>query len=192
MSGDTETVRAKEIAIEISAPHNENVIFQPQQRVLRGEWLKSRLPSGVVFREGAGLMKVDRLPGLYVCLDIAGKRGRVLDPLSFRENRKLLREAAALMLGAGFTYQPVEEQILEDMNDSQVATWHHWMLQLVKDGFAKLVEGSAPFPKEPPKGRVKIDFFNGSATAPRYKDQFDRLREQRDADPFAAAGVGVH
>jgi hypothetical protein len=180
-----EPLSKSEIAIELSGPYNESILFPPAGKVLRGEYLKTRLPRAVHFREDSGLSKVDRVPGTVIALDISGKRGRYFDPLGTEDNWELLRQISADLRGNPTELIAEKENPLANMSDDQVATWFHWMLRAVTDGTAKVLDTAAKWPEKPPAGRIRVDFFSSDLTAPRYKDQFEKarrkMREQQEA-----------
>jgi hypothetical protein len=176
------SITSKEIAIELSGPHNENFLFSPAQKILRGEFLKSRLHDGVVYRQGSGLARVHRIPGQVIAVNLSERKIRITDPLGFRENAKLLKDLAPLIsTNPNGTLSPLEEIVSERASDDQLATFLYWMKRYVEEGKAIQYPGSAPLPEKLPKGRVQVEFHASNPKYPRYLDEFPNAQQEAAA-----------
>jgi hypothetical protein len=175
------SITSREIAIELSGPHNENFLFSPAQKILRGEFLKSRLHDGVVYRQGSGLARVQRIPGQVIAVNLAERKIRITDPLGFRENAKLLKELGPLISTSASGMSPLDETTHERATDDQLATFVYWMKRYVEEGKAVPYPGSAPLPDKLPKGRVQVEFHASNPNYPRYLDEFPGATQEAAA-----------
>jgi len=159
-----------QITIEIGTHKCSDVMFPPLRKTLRGRFSRYKFSGHFDANEYPLLAKLEHIPGAHVSVDISAKRGRVFDPLSLKKNADLNREVmAAFKQLTGADHRSFNETTVDLSGKDNLATWVHWMHELVTREKATLVEGT--FPKTP-DGRVQVDFFNSSRGAPKYQDQF--------------------
>ena len=164
-----------EIVIELDDGHNSRLEFPPLMDWFRGRWT----PAGLVMQSasrGSAVCQLE-MPGQCIALDVAKGRGRVFDPLEEPENKpaleqfdSILRTKDALHRGS----RACPQQVKEGMPRDEVASWWHWMHQMVEvRKTAKLFAGS--FGKQPP-GDPRIDYYSMNPFVPRTKSEMDRWR----------------
>lgn len=175
------------VVIELSEEMNENIMFPPTQDVYRGEWDRLRLPANSTSIH-EHLLSLPGLPGVRIELDVDAKRGRVFDPLLLSDAKfKVIREKwekwAATRSMATPNAGPVEYQkeiVIESMNPSRMATWLHWMKELVSRKKAKLIAGSLDRKLD---GRIRVGWETGGGpVTPIWKDQCDRMKAGKTWD----------
>lgn len=177
-----------EIVIEIRAPKNEDVMFEPMRSKLRSAWRRAGLPAGSTSRS-AHLLSLPDLPGMRVCLTPSQRVGKVVDPLGFDENQTLLLEANAVFRNLPShrkDQHPAPDRVYTKLTQDDVATWFYWMKRLVDKGEAVVVSGSLD--RKPPEGRIRVGGFDSRHTAPRYKDQWDRIKAGENVDEVVRSG----
>jgi len=167
----------RELVIELGTEQNQDVMFNPLRKRFRGRYDRHLLPPGSIGGENSMAMRIDQVPGIYVTIDLGRKRARIVDPLSLPENKALMAHINKCIGGIGTKYDPVAEEVHENMSDKQIATWIYWMARLVKKKYASVVSGS--FPDRLPSRGVKVDFFNTSQ-APRVNRYLEQFQEQRE------------
>jgi len=163
-----------EITIELSSVPYRDIVFPPTQSTLRGRVDMSRLNGAVVAPEGINVQSIGEIPGVYISLNVAERRGRIYDPLSLDRERMERVSNWHASIGAGKA-KPVPTSEFHLSHDD-VATWIHFMRRLTEEGQARLVAGSVfPSTKDWPKGRVRLSFSDPTLLSPRYADQLENL-----------------
>lgn len=151
-----------EITIEVATKHCGSLQFcaVTPARNLRGRWDRSKLYGESI---NGPLSQMPDIPGMYISIDPKRRRARIYDPLTLEENKDLLYTMEKIwnqtnQEAAG----PGKETIRENMDDTQIKTYLHWMRRAVDDRCAREIPGSARLPslKEiarlPGKTRVEI------------------------------------
>lgn len=139
------------IEIEIDGKNNNNVMFLPLQRVIRGRFDMDRLAD----RGGEGFGSMESklggrvIPGQRLGIDLDRCEGYVHEPLRDPDHWRL-REAIEKKLN-----MRLEDPLVKSEN-VHVPTWLYWMKRLVDGGMAKVVKGVLP---EKIDGEPKRQFF---------------------------------
>jgi hypothetical protein len=170
------------IVIELDDKRNGNPLFTPLQKVLRGRWEDRHLEANST--SSGGLKELTEIPGLYLQLDYDGGEARVTDPLSLPENAALARSVFGVVRRAfKQVWEPFPEEVHE-LNESGVATWHHWLKVLVKTGKARVVSGA--FPANDPPGDVLLDPYAAAFDDPKYASEMKKHYQQSRSQAAAA------
>lgn len=164
-----------EIVIELDDGHNSRIEFPPRMDWFRGRWTPAGLVAQSISR-GSAVCQLE-LPGQCIALNVAKRQGRIFDPLEEPDNKpalamfeSILKTKDALHRGS----QACPEQVHPDLSQEQVASWWHWMRQMVEvRKVAKLVAGS--FSKQP-EGDPRIDYYSIDPGVPRTKSEMDKWR----------------
>lgn len=166
---------------------NANIQFPPLLETFRGRWRRENLSPGTTAVK-SGVLGLPMIPGIHIALNISMKRGRVFDPLSDPKHERTLQQINRVLKTANSLLEeshPVPEQIIENMNGENVATWLHWMKELVNRGKARVVSGTLD---RQAKGRIRVGFHDSSDKAPIFKDEFDKVREGAHPAPAGMEG----
>lgn len=143
-----------EIIVELDSPNNNNMLFRPLQRVLRGKFDPKRM-------NGDGKAKhAPVVPGLHIGVNPKTKVGRVYDPL--KEEREYLRVRDGLKASHGWSDIIIVQEAIH--NDIDVTTWLFWMKRMIENGTAHLITGSAPM-LENLEGKPNTDMFSSPHAA---------------------------
>ena len=166
MSGDH-----GEIVIEISGQHNRNLLFDPQQVILRGAFD----PAGIGPRGKA--LACGKIPGMRVGVNMRAKKARIFDPLEFPSNEKRLDEINEAFRRANMNQvKPRPQESFDALSDNTLSTWLYWMRRYVEEGKAFHVSGSAKLDSEKLPGDPTIDIgYDSNHKAPRLLSEFDAL-----------------
>jgi hypothetical protein len=157
-------------AIEICCPRNENAIFNPLQRKLRGRWDMAK----VSHRDKSEAMKelalaVPSIPGQYVAVHVEKAQGKVIDPLGLPEFKSTLDKCNEIFeryageFGRGGIRRPHPETT-QVLDANALKTWLFCMRQLVDSGMATPAPGSDALPtlddirKMPGKRRIDPNY----------------------------------
>jgi hypothetical protein len=159
-----------EIVIELDGSQNESFEFPPLLEIFRGRWDRQGLPPAATSRL-SGVLSLPDIPGICIGLSISERCGRAFDPLGLPEGEATLQKVKAHFKTDQNVGEvgPMQTITVKDMNDDQLATWHHWMKEFVKREKAVLRKGNLD---RKLKGRVRIGFHNSNPAAPRYQDQY--------------------
>jgi len=184
-------VKTGEIGVEIGDDFNSNPDFKPLSITLRGRWSANHVPRGTTAKHSP-LLKLPDLPGMHLFLNVDERTARVVDPLQYEENASIKlawREYQANL-------EPLPEQVIEELDDQQVASWVYWIGRLIEKGEATLLDGSAALPDiDDLPGDPIISPFNARYGLPRtlgemklfldHTNIFERMRRdlQEEAEP---------
>ena len=72
----------------------------------------------------------------------------------------------------------MKDESFDNLSKNAVATWLHWMRELVRRGKAELKQGNID---QTVPGRIRLDNFN---QGPTYKDQHGRIVNPKYLDEF--------
>jgi hypothetical protein len=159
-----------EVVIELGGARNENVHYGPLRKTLRGAWNRYHLPPGTTAIEGSGVLNIESVPGMYLCLDVAGRTLRVVDPLALRDFAHLLPLINQNVSGGAKDWKPVPSERYEKLSDDQLATQVYWFRRLVETGLARIAQLNGDWPSV--AGRERVDWFNTNPQAKKYADEF--------------------
>lgn len=146
-------IMVKAVEIEVDGSRNENLIFAPLQRSIRGRFDFLRVP------EASGKVKASDWPGVIpsqrLGIDPDGC-GYITEPLH-DESHKAIKEKIEK---AGMKLEPD----LATFEGIDLPTWFFWIKQAVESGLAKVVKGKL---LDHIDGKPKLDFiFNEPAETP--------------------------
>ena len=175
------------VTLEIGTARNGSVLFAPTRTVLRGWWRRSALLSSEIVEETEQKNLPENIPGLYIVIDPKKKEARIVDPLSFPENKAIFEQVAKnRRTYAREVIKPEEERVYPDLSDTGVKSWFHWARRCVEAKVAEVRSGYLPSLEEirALPGKTLTGAFNNSATAPRYLEDrpaYDQALRQAEA-----------
>lgn len=168
-----------EIVIEMGRRGCGDVEFPPAMLILRGRFSQAELgPVNQGF-----CRKVPTVPGMRVALDIVGRKARIFDPLALPEFKETMDDVSTLLktqAGAVVNQmepKPNKEQYWENMNDVDIASWHHWMKRLVEQDHTAILRQGHFLDQAKIPGRVKLDFLADPRGGPTFQDEFQKMQE---------------
>lgn len=130
--------------IEIDTGKNNDVYFAPLHKMLRGRFARLNCVPLSFPAEDATIKKMPDFPGMVVEIDTDAKRARVIDPLNSEKAKELRGKInTAIHVEAPNAHIRAEPTVAykipktEDLNG-----WLLYCRRLVKDGFAKCVNGT--------------------------------------------------
>ncbi len=151
---------------------NQNVMFHPAKKTLRGRWETRNLPPGTTaLNHDGALLTLEEIPGMHIALNPVTGAARIYDPLGLPQNAKLWEQCKGVARSCfGNNYKPAET-IKQQLGKDQVATWYYWMKRLVDEGSARLVPGSS-WLASAPAGRIKVNVHDSGGNAKRFLHEF--------------------
>jgi hypothetical protein len=131
-------VAAEVLEIEMDGPRNENPIFRPLQKRLRGRFDLMRVA------EPQSRMLMEKLPkpipGQRLGLNMATREGYLLEPLHLPEYAEI-KQSVCEPDGTRACSLPEPREVFPEVD---LATWLYWMAAEVKNGTAKITIGKLP------------------------------------------------
>lgn len=163
-----------EVEIEWGDNRNRCFAWGPTMEILRGAWLRHNLQGDEVVEDLAGIPDI---PGMRIRLDTARGLAVIYDPLSLPENKEAC-ELLQRIIKKKFNIDqgPAKTTERKRMDADDVKTWLYGMARAVDGKRAKVVKGSIPFAEDVLnfKGKTRIEMFNNSARACKWREDYDR------------------
>ncbi len=147
---------AKTVEVEISGPCNENLVFRPANRVLRGEFLWTRCRNPLAMQQAQSWGDI---PGQKIVLDTERCRAAIVEPIVSDPKHARLRQR----IEKGELRLPEAEEVFE-LDQDGMATWCFWIKRAVEAGLAVVRSGAIP---EKLPGRPRLDFGGPRPVDPR-------------------------
>jgi hypothetical protein len=148
------------IEIEVDGTRNENLLFLPLARRVRGRFEFRRVKEPLAMVKATGWPGDMTIPGQRMQLNLETGAGYILEPLHDAEHvataDKIRREGFALA------------KAREEFKAVHVPTWLYWIKRAVESGTARVVQGKLP---EKVEGKPRTDFFGAHPT----EDPRDKL-----------------
>lgn len=156
------------VIVEIATKLNASVRFGPATSILRGRWTSSNAahlspsPSGPM-RE---IARIDRIPGIWIVIDMNKRMASVVDPLAeTEEGQEIYRQLRSIQnrfKGRIDQGGPLARTDYQDLSNDELKTWLYWTRRLVDNNMAVIIEGDLPtldVIKSKMPGGVKLDFW---------------------------------
>lgn len=175
-----------EIEIEIADERNRNVMWGPTMQLLRGAWSRANLHSDEMVEE---LGKMPNIPGMRIRLSIERRVALIYDPLALPHNEELKDKIAAIIFERWRVKQgPEKPTERKNLDADEIKTWLYGMRRRLDDNKCRMITGELPTLDviETLPGRTRIEMFNNSARACRWKEDFSKY-----LDMIVSAGKTV-
>ncbi|MGE0607130.1 MAG: hypothetical protein AB7O62_08560 [Pirellulales bacterium] len=148
------------IEIEVDTEHNNNVLFQPLQRSIRGRFSFDRAAKHEKNWHLVSAGWPDMIPGQRIGFDAATGEGYILEPLHAPDHEGIAERVKAQAMKLA----PEREAV--KLTDQGRADWLWAMKCLTDHGIAKLVKGEFPREVAPPTPKpATLDPIDRLATA---------------------------
>lgn len=135
----------EKIVVDVHEPQHRNVIFRPQNLVMRGEVNVKNLKKSANDRL---FMIGGVIPGERFTVDFKNLKWSLTDKLTLKENKDLAKRIKELMAADPINPQNVSfrEELTGELSDDpdQIATWLWHLWSGVKEGLFVVVEGKIP------------------------------------------------
>lgn len=174
--------KSGEIVIEIAGDKNENVLFNPLSKILRGRWDPAKVKGPLNPASDYKLITFP-IPGIMVAIDPKARTLRYADPLGFPENAAMLRtvqQASKDGPGAQGDVGPWEEIRLTLLSPSEIKTALWQMRGLVRASLAVLVKGD--FPRLPDILAMEGQLLLRDSTAREWDEATDKPKPRQATD----------
>ena len=122
------------VEISIDGSRNENLVFRPLQRSLRGTFDFNRVPEPLARMKCSEFPRP--IPGLRIMVDAEKRTATITDPLHDPVHAAIREKIQAMGLKLG----PADEHF----DNIDANTWLFWMRRAVANGVGKIVEGKFP------------------------------------------------
>jgi hypothetical protein len=124
-------MKTNTIEIEFDGPLNQQVLFQPLGRAMRGRFDTRRMANaGKLFHQWP-----ESIPGQRLQLDVTTGAAEIIEPLYLAEFAPIRERIEQ----RGWKLPPERETV-----QAHVPTWLHWLKGLIDAGKAKLLSGTLP------------------------------------------------
>ena len=163
-----------EVVLEVGDDKNRCIMFGPSQMRLRGWWKRENL-IGISMHET--LTQMPNLPGLHIVLDLPNRVLKILDPLSFNENKDLLVQAKKIhkemfRTDAG----PEKEYREEDCSDTKIKSWLFHVRRMLDNKQCRIISGAMPSMDKIVElpGYTMTEMWDSSSRSRKYREEDDK------------------
>lgn len=161
------------VEVEIDGPRNQNVVFRPLQRRVRGRLDFQRV------REPNAMKMVNRfpdpIPGQRLAINIDTGEAWLIEPLHFPEHEDVRRRIELDERGNKRVLIAPERESLGAVDK---ATWLYWLAAEVKNGTARLVRGTLP---DRLPGRPRRSFYSDRPNEQKSDNIADAMQSMAEA-----------
>lgn len=181
-------VPKSEFEIEFGDGRNRVMSWPPTAEIYRGAWKRANLVGDEMVEI---ISQFPDIPGMRLRLDPQRRKSVVYDVLYLPEHKEACARLQRLIkLHFGVDQGPAKPVERDRLDDDDIKTWYYWARRKVDAGQATIVRGELPDIDDVERmaGRVRIETFNSSARACKWKEDFDRYI---DAILSAGRPVGV-
>lgn len=149
------------IIVEVDGPRNQNLLFGPLQRRIRGRFDITRVAEPLA-KMKQNEWGTEAIPGQRLAIDTETGKAWLEEPIHRSAKLKAIVERK------GYTLPPERE----DFGVVDAPTWMHWFKRAVKSGVARVVQGTLP---ERIDGTPRTNFYTA-----RSETQNDKLAAALD------------
>lgn len=148
------------VEVEVDAPSNNNLLFLPLGRKVRGRFDWRRVKNPLAVMKAAAWPGDQVIPGQRIGVDLESGRAWIAEPLQDSANQAVADKIKA----EGWKIAPA----LEEFPAADLPTWIYWIKRAVEGGLARLIRGTLP---DKIDGEPKRAFFSN----PKKLDPRDKL-----------------
>lgn len=167
-------VLSPEIEIELGDDRNRSFAWGLTMEILRGGWTRKNLHSDELVEELAAMPDI---PGIRIRLNVERKTALIYDPLGLPDNKALSDKIAAIIFARFRVRQgPASPNERRDFDADDVKSWLYCMARRRDAGQARVTVGDLPPTSvvERMPGRIRVEAYNSSARACKWKEDFDK------------------
>ena len=137
-------------AIEISNHRNQQVIWYPDGKVMRGRWENSNIPAGNSV--DPALRSMPEIPGIVIMLDTSKRALRRYDPLRLPKHKELMEKIRTVYsqmfdaIDLGAKVAPDNDIFIkvDDATDDELRTWIYWARRVLDADNCRVIDGEVP------------------------------------------------
>ena len=186
-----EGYRTTEVAFEFGGSRNQQFLFAPFGERLRGRWTTANMNG----ESSIGFSAMPDIPGQAVAVDLSNKSVRIVDPLGFDENERILSEANNVKAAYFGTSRPKDTSEFTDLATEDLKSVLWALLDAVDAGDARLVHGAAPTREDVLglPGRLRLRYFDSSQKTDKYasQEEIERFKEKYGIGEPVAVGPAM-
>lgn len=137
-------------AIEICNHRNQQVIWNPDAKVMRGRWENTNIPAGN--NVDATLRAMPEIPGIVIMVDSSKRALRRYDPLRLPKHKDLLERIRTVYssmfdtLDLGAKVSPDNDIFIkvDDASEDELRTWTYWARRILDSDNCRVIDGEVP------------------------------------------------
>jgi hypothetical protein len=167
------------IEIEIDGPQNENLVFRPLQRTIRGRFDFNRVA------EPTARMKLNQwggaIPGQRLRVDLDKQEATIVDGLHDPQHAATRKT----IINSGQYELPPAEEVIPNIH---VPTWLHYLKLAVSSGIARVIQGVLP---DRVNGIPQTSFYTrpASQSTDRVADAIDNMAKALETNTQLVAAM---
>jgi len=168
-----EFVLSPEIEIELADERNRSFSWGLTMEILRGGWSRRNLHSDELVEDLAAMPDI---PGLRIRLNTERKLAVIYDPLGLPDNKALADKISNIIFARFRVRQgPAAPNERRDLDADDIKSWLYCMARRRDANECRVTVGDLPATSriERMPGRIRVEAYNSSARACKWKEDFN-------------------